>query len=130
MSGEYILGFVSIIATTILGVLTFRNVRRANSTAAEKVTVEQKQAEFGANLELNKYIDGRVNEQVEERMEPIRNELTNLKANERTRTRAMTRILRAIAAQWPQGFTGPVLDPDDIAAVEETIPTQWLPHAS
>jgi hypothetical protein len=45
-----------------------------------------------------------------------------MRAAERSRTRAMTRLLRSIANQWPLDHPGPVLDPSDIAEIEDTIP--------
>lgn len=126
MTGAEIMAAAGLLASFILGWFTIRNAVRANKTTEKKVTVEEKQAQFGANLELNKYIDGRVDALVEERIGDVRQELADLKASDRLRTSAMTRILRAIAGQWPQGHPGPILDPADIAAVEETIPSQWL----
>lgn len=120
------LGWVSLGVSFLLGLGMFWNARRGNRNTEKKLTVEEEQARFGANLELNRYIDGRVKELVEERLRPIQEALESLKVQERTRTAAMTRILRAIAGQWPVGFPGPILDPADIAAVEETIPAQWL----
>jgi hypothetical protein len=126
VSGEAWLAWASLGGTTILGLLAARNAWRSGRTGEKQATVEEKKAQFGANLELNKYIDGRVDALVDERIGDLRTELTELKRLDRTRVAAMTRILRAIANQWPAGFAGPHLDPADIAAVEETIPEQWL----
>jgi hypothetical protein len=126
VSGEAILGWVSLVGTLVLGLLAARNAWRSSRSGEKQVTVEEKKAQFGANLELNKYIDGRVDALVEERIGDLRSELLELKRLDRTRVAAMTRILRAIANQWPAGFSGPHLDPADIAAIEETIPEQWL----
>ena len=126
MSGAEIMAAAGLLSTFVLGWFTIRNVRRQNATSEKKVTVEEKQAEFGANLELNKYIDTRVEARVKAEVDPLRQELTELRDDEQKRTRAMTRILRAIANQWPKGYPGPRLDPADIAEIEETIPAQWL----
>jgi hypothetical protein len=126
MSWEQILALISSGVVFVLGVLTARNVWMANRTTDKKVSVEEQQAQFGANLELNKYIDARVDALVEERIGAVRDELKALKTESTTRTRAITRILRSIASQWPPDHPGPVLDPADVAAVEETIPPQWL----
>jgi hypothetical protein len=123
-----VLAVVSLAVSALIALGVYFNTRRANRNAEKKQSSDEQQAEFGANLELNRYIDGRVKELLDERMRPVQEELAAEKAERAKSTRAMTRILRALAAQWPVDAPGPVLDPEDIAAVEETIPEQWLPR--
>lgn len=110
--------------------LTERRKARIEKDKADaeetRAKTAQMVAEFGANLELNEYIDRRVEKLVADQVKPMREELNLLKTTERNRTLAMTRILRSIANQWPLNSPGPFLDPTDIAAVEDTIPPPWL----
>lgn len=118
MGIELVVALIGAAVAVGAAVLGFINGRRANSIT-----------EFGANIALNKYIDERVDALVEERIEDVREELRQAKKNERIRTQAFVRVLRSIATQWPPDSPLPVLDPADIKAVEETIPTQWLPRS-
>lgn len=96
---------------------------------ATRARTAQTVAEFGANIELNKYIDARVEKLVEDQTQPMHEEIERLRqslAASGARTLAMTRILRAIASQWPANHPGPKLDPHDIAEVEDTIPSLFL----
>jgi hypothetical protein len=79
-----------------------------------------------SKLKLNEYIDNRIETQLKEAYERI----TVLEGAEKARSGAITRILRAIANQWPVTIPGPLLDPADIEAIEETIPTQWIKKPS
>ncbi len=98
---------VSIIGWTgaVMGaVLAFISARRATGVA-----------QLGGYVGLNQYIDQRVDELVAERLGDIK-----------LRTLAFSRIIRAVAAQWPTGHPPPLLDPADIKAVEESIPSAWI----
>jgi ABC-type protease/lipase transport system fused ATPase/permease subunit len=137
MSGGDYLALVSAVITLILGLGVYfntrrerRNAERATEIAAKAAETESNEADtaealakFGVNIQLMDFIKAEVKTQVD----PVKTELATTRAHEAIRTRAMTRILRSIEDQWPVGAPGPHLDPDDIAAVEETIPTQWLP---
>lgn len=70
-------------------------------------------------------LDQRIDERVKSELERVYKRLDDV---ERTQTRKMSafaRILRAIAAQWPDPH-GPDLDPADIAEIEETVPPGWI----
>lgn len=103
-----------------------RTTSRQVEAAAETDAAAARREELKTDLELHKVIKEQVDEQVKERLDEFRREIEDLRTSETTRTRAMGRILRAIANQWPSGDTGPNLDPADIAAIEDTIPPQWI----
>jgi hypothetical protein len=82
-----------------------------------------------AKAAIVKQIDERVSVQLTAawtRIDELEVRLDEVEKRETRRSGAFTRILRAIAAQWPAGTPGPLLDPRDIAEVEETIPPQWI----
>lgn len=115
------------------GVFYYFTERRKARIEQQKVVADSDSAraaaalaQFGVNIELSKYIDDRVEARVKDTLDEVRNELGALRDSERVRTIAMSRILRAIANQWPAGHPGPLLDPADIAAVEDTIPERFL----
>lgn len=120
------LALIGVAVTLILGILAFMTNRRANRTNEKKVEAEQRQGDLGVNLELNKYIDERVERLVAARIGGLQKQIADADERDRSRTSAFIRILRAIAAQWPPGDSGPNLDPADIRAVEDTIPRQWI----
>lgn len=107
-----IVASIGAIASIGAALLVFVNGRRANSIAS-----------LGANLALNKYIDDRVDALVEERIGDLR---VRLHEAER-RSTVFVRIVRSIATQWPYGYPPPVLDPADVMAAEDTLPSHWLP---
>lgn len=137
MSGGDWLALVSALITLILGLGVYFNTRRerrnaehatliaakAADTEATEAETAEALAKVGVNLQLMEFIKAEVKAQVD----PVKKELAEARAGEAMRTRAMTRILRSIEDQWPAGAPGPHLDPVDLAVVEETIPTQWLP---
>jgi ABC-type protease/lipase transport system fused ATPase/permease subunit len=137
MTGGDWLGIVSALITLVLGLGVYFNTRRERRNAENATLIAAKAAEtdateaetaealakFGVNIQLMKFIEETVKAQVA----PVQKELAETRLGEARRTRAMTRILRSIEDQWPTGAPGPHLDPADIAEVEETIPTQWLP---
>lgn len=41
-------------------------------------------------------------------------------------TSAIKRLLQSIAHQWPKGFPPPVLNPEDIDILGNTLPRHWL----
>jgi hypothetical protein len=43
----------------------------------------------------------------------------------RNEKRAMANVLRDASEQWPVDVPGPVFDPDDIAALDDTMPSDW-----
>lgn len=109
-----VLGFVASIASVIALIIKSRG--------------ENSAAQTNAKTALDKRIDERVAEQLESawsEIDGLKTDVETLKRNDNRKTSAITRILRAIAAQWP-GDKGPVLDPNDIAEIEETIPLAWL----
>jgi hypothetical protein len=113
---------VGFLLTFALGWLGYRRATRNDRMAQRRAAVEESSAQFKDNLELNRYIDARV----EERLADLRQEMSQLRQNERIRTGAFISILHTIARQWPDDHPLPVLDPTDIKAVEDTIPAQWL----
>ena len=125
MTGAEMLGWAALAAACVGPFLVFAASRRANATNARKAESEVQQASFTANLELTRYIDERVKEQVAERMKPLEAELTQ----NRTLLGAVRRLLRAVVAQWPENYPGPVLDMHDVAIAEESVPPDWVrPH--
>lgn len=70
-------------------------------------------------------LDARIDARVKAELERVYARLDDFEQRDSTRTSAFTRILRAIARQWPKP-EGPDLDPSDIAAIEDTIPPQWI----
>jgi flagellar biosynthesis/type III secretory pathway M-ring protein FliF/YscJ len=60
-----------------------------------------------------------------EGQQELRGMITALQENMTRRDQAMARVLRSAADQWPKGSRGPVLDPADLAILEDTIPHQW-----
>lgn len=81
-----------------------------------------------AKTALDARIDARVTVQLEgawAEIDTLKTNVENLKQLDRKKTGAITRILKAIAAQWPNPH-GPDLDPADIAEIEETIPPSWI----
>jgi hypothetical protein len=117
---------IVVAATAAVGTLLgyFRN--RYNDRVNErKLTSEAQQTAFAQNIELNRYIDGRVDHLVGERIEPVKQELQEERATRRRQMGAVSRILRSIANQLPPSWR-PTLDASDIAEVEEMIPQEWL----
>ena len=119
--GEFA-GFGGLGVSLLVGLFAFIRALRAQRTEDKKVDVELLQAEFGANLDLNRYIDIRVKEQVAERIGPLNERLAQAEA----KAGALSRIVRGLARQWPADWPGPDLNPADIAIVEETIPAHWI----
>ena len=86
-------------------------------------------AKVSAKTALDARIDARVEAQLQaawKRIDEVETAFRALESRETRRTGAITRILRAIAAQWPNGDHGPDLDPSDIVEIEETIPPSWM----
>ena len=89
---------------------------------------ENKSAERNAKTSLDQMIDARVEKQLSsawDRIDTLEEDVRSLQANQVRRDGAFSRILKALAAQWPDPH-GPKLDPADIAIIEETIPAQWI----
>lgn len=122
--GLNIVAIVSAGVTLVGVVLVYVNSRRANKTNEKKASSETHNATFALSFEMMQYIDKRV----EEKVAPIRDKLEKQERRETTRTNAFMNLLRSIAAQWPREHPGPVLDPADIEAIEDTIPPHWLPE--
>lgn len=55
----------------------------------------------------------------------LEQKIEEMEGRERRKMGAVLRVLRAIAEQWPTP-TGPDLDREDIALIEETLPPQWI----
>lgn len=90
---------------------------------------ENKNAATNAKTALDALIDERVTKQLKDawtRIDELGTSVESLERRETRRTGAITRILLTISNQWPSGTTGPNLDPNDIAEIEETIPSQWI----
>jgi hypothetical protein len=132
---EIVTAFVAIVGA-LVGAGAYFNSRRetrnrrAEAAATEAATTarianERREAQFNADLKLQDFIEKQVDARVADRLDEFRTEINDLRAKDLSRTQAITRILRTIANQWP-GVQGPDLDPDDIRAVEETIPPQWI----
>lgn len=124
-AGEWT-GIIGAFVALLVSVFGFVRGLRADRTLEKKASIEQQQAAFGANLELNKYIDSRVEHLVDERIGDVKRELDEERTARKVQSNAFIRILRTIARQWPPDNPGPVLDPEDIAVVEDSIPVQWL----
>jgi len=116
---------VGAFAVAILGVIaTLASV----AALFVKSRGENKNASTNAKTALDARIDERMSAQMEsawKKLDELSLEITESAAREIRKNGAITRILRAIANQWPDG-RGPDLHPDDIAEIEETIPSQWL----
>jgi len=85
-------------------------------------------AEQNAKTTLDRQIDERIEKQLKDawtRIDSLETEFKELQTTQSRRDGAMTRILKALAAQWPDPH-GPKLDPADIAIIEETVPAQWI----
>ena len=114
-------GIIGASVALLVALFGFIRALRSQRTEDKKADVELLQADFGANLELNRYIDQRVKEQVADRMGPVNQRLEHAES----KAGALSRIVRALARQWP-GPGEPDLNPDDIAIVEESIPQHWI----
>lgn len=93
------------------------------------LVIKSRGENLNAKNALDDRIDKRISEQLENawrRLDEQDAKITSLEARETSRTGAISRILRAIAKQWPIGFSGPDLDAADIAEIEETIPSSWI----
>lgn len=120
-------------ATALLAAIfgEFRTRRAERNRAAEakrqldaedrKADLAAREAGFENAMKLQEYVDGRV----AKALEPYERALTASTERETRRTRAMSRILRAIADQLPPGLRLR-LPPDDLAELEDTIPSQLL----
>lgn len=122
VTGEVLAAIIGSIVALLVAVFGLVRGLRAQRTEEKKADVELLQADFGANLALNRYIDERVKEQVAERIVPLNERLANAEA----KAGALSRIVRALARQWPPDWRAPALNPEDIAIVEESIPSQWI----
>lgn len=86
-----------------------------------------------AKTALDARIDARVEQQLAtawQEIDGLKKKVTALEQQEARKMSAVARILRTIAAQWPDSH-GPDLDPADIAEIEDTIPPAWIrrPHS-
>lgn len=70
-------------------------------------------------------LDKRIDERVKGELERVYGRLDEVETLYTRKMSAVARILRAIAAQWPDTH-GPNLDPRDIEEIEDTIPVQWI----
>lgn len=70
-------------------------------------------------------LDARIDARLKSELERVYLRLDEVENAAVRRTSAFARILRAIAAQWPNTH-GPDLDPADIREIEDTIPPAWI----
>ncbi|UOE45462.1 hypothetical protein [Agromyces larvae] len=122
MNAELLLTLLATLVTLTIGVGTWLNHRRANETTAAKV-----EAEIGHSVvEDYLLLDRRVSELVEQKLGPLREEVAQL----RHREAQWSRILRRVWAQWPKEHPAPELEPDELQAIESTLPPGWLEERS
>jgi hypothetical protein len=113
---------LGVVVSLLVAVFAFVRGMRAEKTNEKKVTTEERQAEFGANLELNKYIDARVDRLVGQQVAPLTARIEKAEA----KAGAASRIIRAIALVWRPEYDTPDIDPADVEIVGERVPTHWI----
>lgn len=70
-------------------------------------------------------LDARIDARVKSELDRVYTRLDDVENAAVRRTSAFARILRSVAAQWPNAH-GPDLDPADIREIEDTIPPAWI----
>lgn len=112
--GEIIIAIIGALGIAASGLFLFLGTRGRTRTDAKSA--------------LDARIDARVEHQLAAawtEIDGLKTQVENQEQREKVRTGAFGRILRAIAAQWPDTH-GPNLDPADIAEIEDTIPSAWI----
>lgn len=99
---------VGLIAALGTGLGTWASLRRTRSSLKQQIDVQ---------------IDKRVTEELTRAYHEI-DELKKQAEKSQTRDRAIGNVLQALAAQWPPG-TRPVLNPRDLAVLDDIVPPQW-----
>ena len=106
-------GFFTLTAALIGAIFAWQK-NRADRNVAERVTKAQ----------IDAQIDARLSRELEGAYARI-DALEQEQSAHAQQMGAVARILRTIAQQWPNEHS-PLLDPTDIALIEDTIPVHWL----
>lgn len=116
-----IAAFITAAGGVALGLLSWVRSRRVDKVEEWKASVEGRETHFAADIALNEYIDKRVETLVTYRLQPIQEQLEA----ERRTLQATRRVVHALVKQWPAENV-PVLDPADIALIEDDLPPHWV----
>lgn len=113
--------------------VTWYSARGTNRNKAEEVAAEKARTQLAGNIELNKYIDERIeraSQPMREQIKQLREEMGRLTSRERDRTSVIRRFFQRLVWWDERGRPGPMPMPSeedmhvlDLSDIEITAPT-------